>query len=211
MNNYECDTDHAQYEEKECNSDDDDDCDIFEEEEEATRIDIFNTDNSYSIIYADPSWEGYQSTEELLKLPVGRVADENCALFIWVNATRLHEAQKVIEEWGFSRETIAFVWVKTTEDDNGKQTYYFGQTGNLTRENAEFCLFATKGTIQRVNDNIPQAVLCPIEKAKPNYVKPVLFKKLTVQLLGDLPTLELLPDLEALEQLAWDRLVEARG
>ena len=189
-------------EEEEFNYDDDNDYDLFEqeeEEEEDTRIDIFNTDKSYSIIYADPSWEYDQSTEELLKLPVGRVADENCALLLWVNEARLHEAQEVIKQWGFSNEKIAFVWVKTTEDDNGQQTYYLGQTGNLTRENVEFCLLATKGTLQRVNDKIPQGITWPIEKEKPNYVKPELFKQLTVQLLGDLPALELFPDPEALE------------
>ena len=198
---YEANTDYNQYEEEEYNYDDYDDYDVFEEEEEEedTRIDIFNTDKSYSIIYADPSWEYYQSTEELLKLPVRRVADVNCALFLWGNPSRLHEAQEVIKQWGFSNEKIVFVWVKTTEDDNGQQSYYLGQTGNWTRENVEFCLIATKGTIQRVNDNIPQGVLCPIEKEKPDYVKPELFKQLTVQLLGNLPTLELFPDPYALD------------
>ncbi len=124
----------------------------------------------------------------------------NCALFLWGNPSRLHEAQEVIKQWGFSNEKIVFVWVKTTEDDNGQQSYYLGQTGNWTRENVEFCLMATKGTIQRVNDNIPQGVLCPIEKEKPDYVKPELFKQLTVQLLGNLPTLELFPDPYALDQ-----------
>lgn len=181
---YEANTDYNQYEEEEYNYDDYDDYDVFEEEEEEedTRIDIFNTDKSYSIIYADPSWEYYQSTEELLKLPVRRVADVNCALFLWGNPSRLHEAQEVIKQWGFSNEKIVFVWVKTTEDDNGQQSYYLGQTGNWTRENVEFCLMATKGTIQHVNDNIPQGILCPIEKEKPDYAKPELFKELTVQL-----------------------------
>ena len=201
---YECATLYDQHDyEEESNPDDydDDERDVFEEcneYEEYSRISIYKTDLRYSIIYAAPSWEYDQSLKELLTLPVGRVADENCALLIWVNAPRLHEAQEVIKQWGFCNEKIAFVWVKTTEDDNGQQSYYLGQTGNWTRENVEFCLIATKGTLQRVNDRIPQGVLCPIEKEKPDYVKPELFKQLTVQLLGDLPALELFPDPEAL-------------
>ena len=131
---------------------------------------------------------------------MGRVAEKNCALLMWVNAPRLHEAQEVIKQWGFSNEKIVFVWVKTTEDDNGQQSYYLGQSGDLTRENVEFCLIATKGTLQRINDNIPQGITWPIEKEKPDYVKPELFKELTVQLLGNLPTLELFPDPYALDQ-----------
>ena len=53
-----------------------------EQDEECTRIDIFKTLNSYNIIYAVPTWEGKQSADELLKLPEGRVADENCALLL---------------------------------------------------------------------------------------------------------------------------------
>ncbi|MBR0167076.1 MAG: hypothetical protein IJQ08_00220 [Synergistaceae bacterium] len=192
---------HDYEEESNPNDYDDDERDVFEEYnqyEEYSRISIYKTDLRYNIIYAEPDWDSYQSTDELLTLPVGRVAEENCALLMWVNAPRLHEAKEVIKQWGFSNEKIAFVWVKTTEDDNGQQSYYLGQSGDLTRENVEFCLIATKGTIQRVNDNIPQGVLCPIEKEKPDYVKPELFKQLTVQLLGDLPALELFPDPEAL-------------
>ena len=192
---------HDYEDESNPNDYDDDERDVFEEYneyEEYSRISIYKTDLRYNIIYAEPDWDSYQSTDELLTLPVGRVAEENCALLMWVNAPRLHEAKEVIKQWGFSNEKIAFVWVKTTEDDNGQQSYYLGQSGDLTRENVEFCLIATKGTIQRVNDNIPQGVLCPIEKEKPDYVKPELFKQLTVQLLGDLPALELFPDPEAL-------------
>lgn len=101
VNNYECDTNHAQYEEEECNYDDDDydtpeDDDYYNDE--YTRIDISKTNNLYSIIYAEPSWKYDQSIEELLKLSVERVADENCALFLWVNEARLPEALNVINQ-----------------------------------------------------------------------------------------------------------------
>ena len=203
---YESTTQYDQHNyEEESNPDDydDDERDVFEEyneHEEYTRISIYKTDLRYKTIYADPDWDSYQSTEELLELPVARVADENCALLLWVKASLMQEAMKIINKWGFTYRTIVFVWAKTTEDDNGKQAYYFNLNSDWTCENAEFCLLATKGTIQRINDRIPQVVPYTIEedRAKPDYVKPECFKEVTVRLLGDRLTLELFPDLEAL-------------
>ena len=63
-------------------------------------------------------------------------------------------------------------------------------------EVCEFCLLATKGTVRRVKDNILQLVTNVI---KDEGKKSEDFKELTVQLLGDLPALELFPDPEALE------------
>lgn len=84
------------------------------EPEKPVIVNINITEKKYNIIYAEPSWENDQSSEELLKLPVRRVADENCTLFLWVNAPRLPEDQKVINQWGFTYRTIAFVWSKIT-------------------------------------------------------------------------------------------------
>lgn len=65
---------------------------------EISMTDIYTTDKKYSIIYADPPWQ-YQhrgcegaadkhyetiSMDELGKLPIPRIADENCVLFLWM-------------------------------------------------------------------------------------------------------------------------------
>lgn len=86
---------------------------------------------------------------------------------------------------------MPFIWVKRTMDKEGKIIADYDKTSKWTRENTEVCLLATKGTLQRVNDNVPQVTACSSEK---DYLKPEYFKQLTVQLLGDLPALELFPD-----------------
>ena len=76
----------------------------------------------YNIIYADPPWaypesgskakvhnKHYQcmSIEDICKLEIKNIALENCALFLWVTAPRLFDAQEVINAWGFKYKTIA--------------------------------------------------------------------------------------------------------
>lgn len=67
------------------------------------KVDIFNTDKKYQIIYADPpwtyrGWSGKGKTaanhyscmkkEEIFELPVSEIADDNCILFLWVTSMR---------------------------------------------------------------------------------------------------------------------------
>ena len=85
-------------------------------------------DKKYNIIYSDPAWH-YQtwgeggkrnvtskyntmSMEEIWKLPVKDIADENCILFLWVTYPKLIDCIKTIEEWGFTYKTCAFSWIK---------------------------------------------------------------------------------------------------
>lgn len=153
-----------------------------------------STTETYKIIYVAPTWEGEQSAEELCKLPVQNIADENCALFLWTDGRNLNNAMKVIAEWGFTYRTVVFVRTKLKLNDEGKEIAYCDENSNWTRENCDFCLLATRGVVSRVNDNILQ--YCPITADDYN-LKPDKFKELAVELLGDLPTLELFPTLIA--------------
>ena len=78
-------------------------------------VDIATTDKKYSIIYADPAWQYWEggqknqslqyttiTIEDICALPVKRIADDNCVLFLWVTYPILQEAFKVIEGWGSS-------------------------------------------------------------------------------------------------------------
>ena len=60
--------------------------------------------------------------------------------------------------------------------------------GHWTRANAEVCLLATKGTIKRQSASVHQVIDTPIEKhsKKPNIVRDKI-----VELVGDLPRIEL--------------------
>ena len=95
--------------------------------------------------------------EEIEALPVGSLAADDCALFMWAVMPQLPEALQVISAWGFSYKTCAFVWVKQTRDEERFAT----GMGYWTRANAELCLLATRGSPQRLNADVHQLVLAP--------------------------------------------------
>lgn len=86
------------------------------------RVDIYNTERRYDIIYADPPWSYYNdmsvnpdcttirgmrkppypvlSTKDICNIPVGRIAKEDCILFIWTTDYHLFRCMQVIEAWG---------------------------------------------------------------------------------------------------------------
>lgn len=92
-----------------------------------------------------------------------------------------------MEAWGFQYKTAAFVWVKKTK--NGANFWGMGQ---YTRANAEVCLLGvTKGfkAGQQVQaHNVHQIVEAPFQghSRKPDEVRQRI-----VQLLGDVPRIEL--------------------
>lgn len=77
-------------------------------------VDIFNTDKKYNVIYADPPWrygdrkcngacEFHYNTmtlQEIKDLPVARLCEKDCVLFLWTTYPMLREALQVIEAWG---------------------------------------------------------------------------------------------------------------
>jgi len=151
----------------------------------------------YKIIYADPPWK-YQdkgcngnceqhyntmSIEELKKLPIKDITDDNCVLFMWATYPMLNEALELIKSWGFKYKTIAFQWIKTTK--HGK--YFYG-LGRWTRGNTEPCLLAVKGKPKRIRKDVFQLVFSEINghSKKPNEVRNKI-----VDLIGDEPRIEL--------------------
>ena len=103
-------------------------------------------DKKYQIIYADPPWKykvysekgkgrsaenhyPTMSIEDICKLPVNKIASDDCVLFMWMTFPTLKEGLKVIEEWGFKYKTVAFVWVK----QNKKTPSLFPATAPASR------------------------------------------------------------------------------
>ena len=164
------------------------------------KVDIFNTDKKYNIIYADPPWSykdkalagqrgacckySVMNLEDICKLPIKEIADENCILFLWVTMPMLNECFKLISEWGFTYKTNAFTWIKT----NKKSNSLFWGMGNWTRANAEVCLLAIKGKPKRVAANVHSVVMTPIEA---HSKKPDEVRNRIVKLCGDVPRIEL--------------------
>ena len=151
----------------------------------------------YNIIYADPPWEYYEggyknqsqhydtyTVEELYDLPIKDLQADSCILFLWVTFPILDRVFDLIKYWGFEYSTVGFVWVKSKKDGTG---HFFG-LGNWTRSNAELCLIATKGSIERKDASISQVIYEPVGE---HSQKPDIVRDKIVQLVGDLPRIEL--------------------
>lgn len=163
------------------------------------KVDIYNTENKYKIIYADPPWrygdkggkgacERHYNTmklKDICELPIDRIADKDCILFIWCTYPMLKEGLKTIESWGFKYKTIAFQWIKTCPKNREK--FFFG-LGRWTRGNTECCLLATKGKPKRVDNAVSQLVIAPLKR---HSEKPDEVRKKINKLMGELPRIEI--------------------
>lgn len=128
------------------------------------KVDIYNTEKKYDIIYADPPW-AYHDTlggnakmgampyptmtnEEICAMPIGnKIAKKDSILFMWATMPKLQEALDVIKAWGFKYKTCAFCWVK----QNPKSGGIYAGLGRWVQGNAELCLLATKGHPHRIS------------------------------------------------------------
>jgi len=154
----------------------------------------------YQIILADPPWSykvwtakgGHKSAsahykvmdlKSICQLPIQKIVDENCVLFLWATFPNLPEAFEVIKAWGFTYKTVGFVWVKIYSNKNP-----VCGLGYWTRANAEICLLATKGNPHRISKNVSQVILTPKGE---HSSKPDIVKDRIVMLMGDLPRIEL--------------------
>ena len=169
-------------------------------------VDIFNTNEKYEIIYADPPWEYKQagskksvrgmakqhyntmSIEEICNLPIRQIKTDSSLLFLWATFPNIDAAIKVIEQWGFMYKTAAFVWIKK----NAKTNSNFCGMGAYTRANAEVCLLAsskkTKASKVVKKHNVRQIVEAPRGK---HSEKPNVVRERILDLLGELPRIEL--------------------
>jgi N6-adenosine-specific RNA methylase IME4 len=173
--------------------------------------------SGYPVILADPPWKYRRSTgrgaaenhyppmtvEELCGMAqqVRELADSSCALFMWSTFPTLHtHALAVLEEWGWTYKTAAFVWLKVSK--------YTGKpvmgSGEYTRSNVEPCLIAIRGKIPfRKDRGVRQVILEPevIEAPRVGHsVKPPLYSR--IERMYDGPYLELFATREA---DGWDR------
>jgi N6-adenosine-specific RNA methylase IME4 len=157
-------------------------------------------EGGFKVIAADPPWHfnirsdkggdrsataHYQTMtiEDILAMPVERLAAKDSVLLLWGINTMLPEALAVIECWGFTYKTVGFTWAKS----NRKSPGYFMGLGYWTRQNTEFCLLATRGRPKRVSAGVRQLI---VEPRREHSRKPDAFYAETQRLL-DGPYLEL--------------------
>ncbi len=128
----------------------------------------------FKVIYADPPWsfEVYSgkgksrsadrhyntmSLDDIKAMPVEKLADDDCALFLWAVMPDLPGAIDVIKAWGFTYKTVGFTWVKTTKSGG----LHWGM-GYWTRANPEVCLLATRGAPKRQASDVHQVIMSPV-------------------------------------------------
>ena len=163
----------------------------------------------YQIIYADPAWSYYNdstakqdcttvkgmrrppyqvmSSNEIKKLPIKEIADDNAILFIWTTDYHLAKCIEVITAWGFEYKTVGFVWAK--KNKKGEQVCFMG--AYTMKSGVELCLLATKGKDAHKlvkKHNVRAYIESPrLEHSK----KPDEIRDRIVELMGDLPRVEL--------------------
>ena len=158
----------------------------------------------YKIIYADPPYyfksyskkgEGRSATkhypcmgiDDIYNLPVSSITDNDCILFLWVTDPFLEKGLEIIKRWSFTYKTVAFTWVKGKKNQYLDYNFFKGM-GYWTRANPEMCLLATKGNPKRISKSVEKTI---IERPREHSRKPDCVRDRIVELMGDLPRIEL--------------------
>lgn len=135
--------------------------------------------NHFGVILADPPWRfkawsgkgtaraadnhyNTMSMNEIASLPVGELAADDCALFLWACWPSINDAMKIIDAWGFKYKTCAFCWLKAdTYRLFSDEATPFAGLGYWTRANSEPCLLATRGRPRRLSASVRQGIISP--------------------------------------------------
>jgi N6-adenosine-specific RNA methylase IME4 len=137
---------------------------------------------TYDIILADPPWhfKNYSAdkpgklngrsrgaakhyptmaTDDICKLSVP--AADDAVLFLWACWPNMLDALEVIDAWGFTYKTLAWVWIKSNPSGMG----FFMGNGYYTRSNSEPCLLATRGRALPVAvHDVMSIIMAPVQE-----------------------------------------------
>jgi site-specific DNA-methyltransferase (adenine-specific) len=170
----------------------------------------------YQIIYADPPWKfgsirsskkingkyqyykpdttvglgQYNTVEDnnwIKQLPIENIADNDCVLFLWFCEQYIQDALDAISAWGFKYVNIAFIWNK--KEKSGKDVCYYG---GWTMRGSEMVMLATKGKIHSyIKSHKVRQKIEAVRDRKYHSRKPDIVKDKIVELMGELPRIEL--------------------
>ena len=143
------------------------------------KINIFNTNEKFRVIYSDPAWsyndkqdtpnlggasKHYQtmSVNEICNLPVKEISEKDSVLFLWVTSPLLEDAFEVIKSWGFKYKS-SFIWDKVKHN-----------MGHYNSVRHEILLIATKGSCVPDNKTLYDSVQS-IERNDNHSEKPIDF------------------------------------
>lgn len=152
----------------------------------------------FKIVLADPPWaysnKGTRAAaarhyatlniEDLMNLPVEKIAAANSILFLWATGPMIREAITLGIAWGFEYKTVGFTWAKRNRKAN---TAFFGM-GNYTRANCEFCLIFIRGSVKVRDRGVPAFHWGPVLR---HSEKPPAIREKIVRLMGDVARVEL--------------------
>lgn len=130
----------------------------------------------YRVLLADPAWK-YRDTnqnggrgaafkypclsmDELKAMRVSDLAAPDAVLYLWITGPMLASGvgQELLTAWGFKPNTMAFTWVKLTQD---KRRTSMG-LGHTTRSSNEFVLLGKRGKGVPVLDKaVDSTILSP--------------------------------------------------
>lgn len=127
----------------------------------------------YRTIVADPPWAavlraprrydgkknasnayGTMSDQELLNLPIGLWAFPDSHLYLWALNSSLLVAHQIVKAWGFDVKTV-LTWVKG-RIEHTRLIQHIG-LGYYYRNSTEHVLFAVRGSLNTLNDDVPTA------------------------------------------------------
>ena len=142
-------------------------------------VDIFNTNETFRVIYADPAWSyndkqntpqlggaakhyNTMSISEISLLPIDKISQKDSVLFLWVTSPLLEDAFKVVSSWGFKYKT-SFIWDKVKHN-----------MGHYNSVRHEILLVCTKGSCTPDNKKLYDSVQS-IERNDNHSEKPIEF------------------------------------
>lgn len=138
---------------------------------------LAKTKGRYSTILADPPWQFQNRTgkvapehrrllryptmelQEILDLPVSKVAAASSHLYLWVPNALLMEGLQVMRAWGFTYKSN-IVWLKVRKDggpDGRGVGFYF-------RNVTELVLFGTRGSMRTLKPGRTQVNMLATRK-----------------------------------------------
>ena len=143
------------------------------------KIDIYNTKETFRVIYADPAWSyndkqdtpqlggankhyDTMSLKSLCELPVKEITEKDSVLFLWVTSPLLEDSFKVVNSWGFKYKT-SFIWNKLKHN-----------MGHYNSVRHEILLVCTKGSCTPDNKKLYNSVQS-IERNNNHSEKPIDF------------------------------------
>ena len=167
------------------------------------KVDIFNTDKKYNVIYMDPPWRFSQgigprkkfnekglkeelnvhyetmSDDEIRHFSFSQIADEQCVCVCWTTDAHLEVALDMLRNNGFTYKTVCFVW------DKVKPT-----VGKWNVKRCEIALLATKGTAHGLLRSFKTQQLIVSPKTEHSAKPPEAYERLN-EMFGDVPKIEL--------------------